>query len=273
MNQLQKKLLGILSWFHDYCVKENLRYYVVGGTMIGAARHKGFIPWDDDIDVAMPRSDYNRLIALFQKSNNRLDKYILETIDSDAPDFLYTFGKLYDLTTTMTEKLKKECRRGVYLDIFPLDGVGDSLEEAQRYYKKIDRWNMFLMTRVCTVRKGRSIYKNMSIIVSRLLPEFIVNDKEIARKIDNMCKTKDFDKCKYVCNCSSRYRGREIIEKRLLGKPTEYEFEGITVWGAEKCDEYLTHMFGDWKKLPPKEKQVAHHDFIELNLNKSYLEK
>ena len=273
MTELQENLLQMLEWFHSFCEKEKLRYYVIGGTMIGAVRHKGFIPWDDDADVAMPRQDYEKMLRIFRKrGKHQIGRYLLETIDSDAPDFFYTYGKLYDTATTMTEKARTNCRRGLYLDIFPLDGVGNTLEEAQKYYKAIDRKNMFLMTRVCAIDRRRSAYKNAAILVSRLIPSFVVNNKKLAREIDHMCKKKDFDTCKYVCNCSSRYRSREIIERRLLGTPAEYAFEGITVMGPERYDEYLTHIFGDWRKLPPKEKQVAYHDFIELDLHRSWLD-
>lgn len=272
MTNLQEKLLEILDWFHKLCKKENLRYYVIGGTFIGAVRHKGFIPWDDDVDVAMPRSDYEKVIGIFRKNkNNMIGKYLLETISSDAPDFFYTFGKLYDTTTTMTEKLRRECKRGVYLDIFPLDGVGNSLQESKKYFSKIDRLNMFLMARICAIENRRKWYKNIAIIAARLIPELIVDDKKIARKVDRLCKKKDFDSCKYVCNCSSTYRSKEIIERRLLGTPKEYVFENITVMGPELYDEYLTHIFGNWRKLPPVEKRIPHHDFIEVDLNKSYL--
>lgn len=273
MNQLQEKIFDILKWFDGLCRQEGLRYYAIGGTFLGAVRHKGFIPWDDDADVGMPRADYEKLIRLFsEQKDGMIDKYLLETIDSsDARDFFYTYGKLYDTTTTMTEIARVNCRRGVYLDIFPLDGVGDTPEDSLRYFRKRDRLNMFLATRVCAIRGQRSFYKNAAIVVSRMIPSVFADEKKIARKFNSLCKERDFDSSKYVCNLSSTYRSREIIERRLLGMPTEYEFEGISILGPEQYDEYLTHIFGDWRQLPPKEKQVAHHDFTELDLNRSFL--
>ena len=91
MNQLQEKIFDILKWFDSFCRQEGLRYYAIGGTLLGAVRHKGFIPWDDDADVGMPRADYEKLIRLFsERKDSIIDKYLLETIDSsDAKDFLY----------------------------------------------------------------------------------------------------------------------------------------------------------------------------------------
>ncbi|MEW4354205.1 LicD family protein [Streptococcus pneumoniae] len=271
MTDLQQKLLAILAYFHDFCQKENLRYYVIGGTFLGAVRHQGFIPWDDDIDVAMPRADYERLMSLFAKRQQKEQRYLLETIDSDAPDFLYMCAKLYDTETTLTELRKIPCRRGIFLDIFPLDGLGDSLAEARSRFTKIDRWHMFLATRFCAVESRRKWYKNIAILLANLIPSAIVNNKELARKVDRLSRAKDFDSSSYVCNCFSTYRKREIMPKTLLGKPTPYQFEGIIVQGPEHADAYLSHIFGDWKTLPPKEKQVSHHQFMEFDLNKSWL--
>lgn len=271
MTPLQESIFQILKWFDRLCRKENLRYYVIGGTFIGAVRHKGFIPWDDDADVAMPRQDYEKLIELFSKyKDNRIDRFLLETVDSKADDFFYTYGKLYDTTTTMIERTRKRCRRGVFLDIFPLDGLGNTMEEAKINFKRFDRLNMFLLTRTCALRKERKFYKNVAILISRCIPSFMVNEKKLAKRFDTMCKERDFDNCKYVCNLSG-YRSREIMERKLLGNPCEYEFEGIRVLGPELYDEYLTHIFGDWRKLPPKDKQISNHDFISYDLKKSYL--
>lgn len=272
MNQLQTKLFDILKWFHNFCEQNKLRYFVIGGTFLGAVRHKGFIPWDDDIDVGMPRKDYERLKEIFYGcENQKIDKYILETIDSDAPDFFYTFGKLYDTETTLIEKTRTNCKRGIYLDIFPIDGIGNTLEESFENFKKLDRKNMFLMTRICAYEKRRALYKNFAIFLSRLIPSILVNEKKIARDFDKDCQKISYGNAYYVCNCSSTYRAKEIMEKRLISNLKEYEFEGFNVWGPELYDEYLTHIFGNWRQLPPVEKRTSAHNFILMDLNKSYL--
>ena len=268
LNPLQEKLLEILGWFHNFCVENGLRYYAIGGTMLGAMRHQGFIPWDDDVDVAMPRHDYEQLWQIFK---DPLGKYMLETPYSEAKDYLYDITKLYDTSTTMTEVARIKIKRGVYLDIFPLDGIGDSYEESLRNYKPIDRLHMFLATRICKIRRERKFYKNMAIIISRMIPSFLVDEKKLLRKLDRMCAARDFDSCRYVTSCMSTYRKREIIEKRVFGNPTEYRFENITVLGPECWNEYLTNLFGDWRQLPPEDKRHSAHDLVDLKLDTSYL--
>ena len=115
-NKLKPMLVEMMGWFHNFCVNHNLRYYAAGGTMLGAIRHKGFIPWDDDIDIVMPRTDYEKLEQLMK--NQVCKRYLLETPNTDAKDFFYTFSKLYDTETTLIENTKYKIKRGIYLDIF-----------------------------------------------------------------------------------------------------------------------------------------------------------
>lgn len=154
MNSLQEKLLGMLSWFDSFCRKNGLRYYVLGGTMLGTIRHNGFIPWDDDIDVGLPRADYEKFCDMV--SNQTYGDYVVETVHSADPAYSYTYTKVFDTTTTLIENLKEKLVRGIYLDIFPLDGIGDSEKDALRLYRNISIKLNFYSTRVCGIRKGRS---------------------------------------------------------------------------------------------------------------------
>lgn len=267
LSPIQDKLLSMLSWFHEYCESNHITYYAAGGTMIGALRHEGFIPWDDDIDIVVPRNDYNRLIQLF---NHKIDHYILESPYSGNDDYLYSFAKLYDTDTTLTEKTHIPCRRGVYIDVFPLDGVGMTKEEALSNFKSVDKKNMMLMTRTCSVRRERSWYKNVSIILSQAIPKAFINNKKLSIQLDEIANAIHNNDAQFVANLMGTYREKEIIEKHIFGKPTLYKFEHIYIYGPEKYDMYLQKIYGEWRKLPPIEKQKTNHDFIELDLSSSY---
>ena len=269
VTELQNKLAEILGWYHEFCVSHELRYYCIGGTALGAVRHNGFIPWDDDIDVGMPRVDYEKFKVLSAKEINGKGKYFVE-FPSEKRDFGYTYGKFYDTETTLIENSRFKTKRGIYLDVFPLDGIGDSKEEAVKNFKKIDKWNNLFNTRVCGIRKGRKWYKNLSIILSRAIPNFVINQQKLMKKIDNMSKERGFDACKYVANISGNWHEKEIHERKVLGEPTLCRFENIEIFIPEKADEYLTGLYGDWKKLPPPEKQVTHHDYLFCDLNTPY---
>lgn len=269
MTDLQKQLTSMLSWFHEFCTQNGLRYYAMGGTALGAVRHNGFIPWDDDIDVGMPREDYNRLKEL-TSSINGCTPYFLE-FPSDKKDFVYPYGKLYDTSTTLVENTRYATKRGIFIDIFPLDGIGNTKEEVAKRFKKIDRLNSLFYTSTCALRSGRKWYKNIAIIVSRCIPSFILDARRISDKTNRIASQLPFDSCEYVANCFGAWHEKEIHERRVYGQPKLCKFEWTEIYVQEDVDAYLTGLYGDYMKLPPVEKQVTHHDYIYLNLNESYI--
>ena len=270
MTDLQQRLLSMLEWFHNYCVKEGITYYAVGGTVIGATRHNGFIPWDDDIDLALPREDYNRLLRIL---NEPIGGYFLESPYTGANDYLYTYAKLYDQSSILVEKTKYLCRRGIYIDIFPIDNLGNTKEEAINNFKHFDRINMFLMMRTCVKREGRAWYKNLSITLADIIPSFIVNNKKLSIKLDKIANNihiKNTDS-EFVANMMGTYRDREITRREYFGTPILHKFESIEIFIPAKYDDYLTAIYGDWRELPPLKKRKTNHDFVEFDLNNSYL--
>ena len=265
--ELKLMLIEMMKWFHEFCYENNLRYYALGGTMLGAMRHNGFIPWDDDIDVGMPRKDYEKLATLLQKSNQK--RYILETPKTKAKDYYYQFSKLYDTNTTLIENTKYKIKRGIYLDIFPLDGVGNNLKESRIYAEKIYKLDNLLMLKTSGFRKGRSLYKNLAIFLFRFIP---INSKNILHKLIKKCAEKDFDEYLYIGNLMGAWRFKEVMPRKYMGNPKLYKFENIEIFGVEDAEAYLTSLYGNWRQLPPEEKRTTHHDYIECNLHKSYLE-
>ncbi len=269
MTELQSKLLAMLKWFHGFCIEHGLRYYALGGTMLGAVRHKGFIPWDDDVDVGLPRSDYNKLVEL----SDRIEQpYILETPQSTAKEFVYAYSKLYNTETTFIEKGKRNIKRGIYLDVFPLDGLGNSEKEAADRFKKTAHLVKKLAVRVSPIRKGRGFAKNCAVALSRCIPQWIINDKKLAQKLDRTASEKDFDDSVFVGNLVCNYKPRNILRRDYFGTPKLYTFEDASIYGAEDHEGYLTQVFGDWRKLPPEDQQVSLHLSEEIDLNKSYLD-
>lgn len=267
MNQQQAKLVDMLSWFHNLCKDNNITYYAVGGTALGAIRHNGFIPWDDDIDVGIPRNDYDKFIKL---ANGCSGKYHVEYPGINN-DFLYPYAKIYDTETTLIENQRYKIKRGIYIDVFPLDGLGNSKTESINNFKKIDRMINLLCAMRYPIDKRRRRIKNFSIVVARLIPKFVLTPQNLVKRIEGKCRAYDYSECEYVANCVGVWHEKEIMKREWFGTPVLHNFENIQIFLPKDSHSYLTGLYGDYMKLPPEEKCVSHHDYLELNLNKSYL--
>lgn len=269
LSPLQSNLLEIFRWFDEFCRQNQLKYYAIGGTLLGTLRHQGFIPWDDDLDVGMPRKDYERFMLLMK---NQKGRYQYESIFSENDDYCYTMGKLYDTQTTLIEQRRRTIKRGMFIDIFPLDGLGNSLADAKHDYFSI-KWRLaFHEALITCIRPERNFWKNAFIRCVHIIPSFLVNTKELRLKIDSLCSAHDFSKYTYGGNLlGTKFEG-EIVPLQWFGEPKEAKFEDLNIYIPFDSDSYLKHIYGDWKKLPPKEKQITAHDFIVCDLNTSYLD-
>ncbi len=269
-NALQSKLIPMMEWFHGFCTEHNIRYYAVGGTVLGAVRHQGFIPWDDDIDVGVPRADYNRLIALTKNLPNDCPFRIEAPLEQD--DYIYPFCKLYDTSTTLIENMRKPFKRGIYIDVFPLDGVGNNEAECQKTYKKIRKNMSLLHAKVYALHKDDGFAKRAFYFVVRTFRFLIGGHKRSLKKIVDTCEKKPFDEYTFSGNMVGAWKTKEIMQREWFGTPTLAKFETMEIFIPENHDAYLTHLYGDYMQLPPEEKRKSHHDYLFLDLNKSYLE-
>ncbi len=271
LTPLQIRLLEMMKWFHHFCVDNGLTYYVLCGTMLGAARHQGFIPWDDDVDVGLPRKDYQRLSQLM--SSIDCGPYTIETPYSEAEEYCYSYSKIYDTSTTLIENKRKKVVRGVFLDVFPIDGLGNTEEECKANYEPINKkYNMHLFLSA-GFRKGRKWYKNAAVFLGRCIPPCLINDKKVMIELDKLCASIDYENSSWICSDMGAWRIKEAMPKAVYGEAKLYKFESINVFGVAEYDEYLTHIYGNWRELPPEDKRVSHHDFVYLDLSKGYITK
>ena len=268
MTELQSKLLNMLKWLVTFLDEHNIRYYVVGGTFLGAVRHNGFIPWDDDIDIGIPRSDYQLFLKLIKEVDNQ---YAFECPKNCGSDYIYCYGKLFDTTTTLVEKQRRPFVRGIFIDVFPLDGLGKEENDAHLFAKKANKKiSSYWFKKSAVFRKGRVWYKNVVSFVCKKIAVLIPS--KTPEQIDSYCSKNDYESSSFVANLFGRYGEKEVFPKSVFGLGKKYKFESIYVNGPEQYDCYLKQLYGDWKKMPPQSKRNIQHDFILLDLNKSYLE-
>lgn len=261
LDELKQIEMQTLREIHQICEKEGLRYSLVGGTLLGAIRHGGFIPWDDDIDIAMPRSDYNRLIEYCKTNETPFRMICVETEDR----YSYLFAKAVNPNTTIVEAgtNRNEVDMGVYVDIFPLDGMADDYESSVKVFRKkrfsrelliAYNWKKYFRS------KTRSILYEPIRLGFYLLSRF-VNSKKLIVKIQKQFPADAFDRCQYCCSIAGAYRERELMERTICDEYTDIQFEGETFRAFKNYDAYLTKIYGDYMQLPPIEKQVSHHTF------------
>lgn len=261
LEDLKSIELEILIEIDQICQRENIRYSLTAGTLLGAARHKGFIPWDDDIDLFMPRSDYNKFIDYCIKHKTKF-KLISSSTDSR---YGYLFAKAIDTSTVVEELVAdtKGIEMGVCVDIFPVDGLGNTYGDALKLFDstKFQRelliaanWKKFFRS------KTRSWKYEPIRFIFFLMSRFVSRERLIA-SIEKKLSKASYEESKYAgCVCSA-YRAKEIMEAHIFEEYIEMDFEGMKFKAFKEYDKYLTAIYGDYMKLPPEEKRVTHHMF------------
>ena len=260
--QLHTRLLSMAKDFHNFCQKYNITYYMLGGTALGARRHQGFIPWDDDIDLGVPREDYDKLLTLAKNLPPYLEFKFFENTNNSPMHFI----KLIDNRTTLIEKRYKNYIEGLYIDIFPLDGAQSPINNK----KEVKRWKKiwFLHAMViyhCQTLVPVSLLKKIFRLISRS-----VSLNWLHKQISIELRRYSIENVPLIANYLGAWGKKEIMAKEIFGKPILYKFEDTFFYGPSRIDEYLTHLYGDFMKLPPKEKRVFKHDFFMLDFHTPY---
>ncbi len=259
LREIQLVEFEVLKKLKELCEKLNLRYYLFYGTLLGAVRHQGFIPWDDDVDVAMPRPDYEKLLDYCDKNAQALAPYRLMHCRKDK-EYIYPIARLCDTRYQVDYEGVVEYGLGLFVDIYPLDGCGDTEEVAKQIHKKNDVLQKFTFlagtSKYKSSLKGgflRSCVKFAGYCYAKLLgPRFFAN------KADRNSQKLPFDTSAYV-SCTVWFDWYHRFEKAMLDKPAYLMFEGEELSVPGDTHKLLTDWYGDYMQLPPEEQRVGHH--------------
>lgn len=267
MNDLQKVLFELFLCFDKICKELNVSYFVVAGSALGAVRHNGFIPWDDDFDVAMYRDDYNKFLELAPTLIP--EGIFLQYYKTDSA-YPYVFARLRNSNTTFIDKrlTKVNINHGIYMDIFPLDGYPQKVSEQRKlaFMKRKFRRRLY-----CGFDMPRGFKASILATILRMLGYHIKTANTII-KYETYISQYKVKNSNIICNHGNRYGEKDYIPKECYGDGTYILFEGICVRVPEKYDEYLTRLYGDWHTLPPENERKDIHPCEILDTTKSYTE-
>ena len=269
--ELHQYNLAALKAFASFCEEHNLKWYAIGGTLLGAVRHKGFIPWDDDVDVAMPRADYDKLVSLAKEFPK---PFVLEEYRYNK-EFQSYFAKLrseeIELLETVTEE--KDKRRGYLVDIMPLDGTPNNTFLRKIYFARV-----MLLRFLCgaaNVHTGiltsRPKWEQIVLKMCRGLRLYkIVTVEKVYRQMDKVFRKQQVETASYIGTIMGAYKTREIVPAGYFGlkeKPVYLDFEDMKVRAPKQYEPYLTHMYGEYKNLPPEDQRKAHYQGTIIKRN------
>ena len=256
LRRLQLVQLELLEELDRVCRKHGIRYLMDGGTMIGAVRHKGFIPWDDDIDVAMLREDYEKFKRVAWDLNSDLCFFQDHTTD---PHYRWGYGKLRKKGTSFIRQGQEHirCQDGVFIDIFPFDDIPKS-----RFMQKLQDMYLFCLRKILWSEVGRvacrGVWRTWYWLLSKIPHRLVLAMVDaLAAKSRNDSPRK----VRILMFPAFTKKGEYGLDKRVLLEVEEFEFEGKKFLGYKNYDERLSAEYGDYMKLPPEAERVPHLEF------------
>jgi lipopolysaccharide cholinephosphotransferase len=267
LDEIQEIELAMLDYVADLCEKNNLRYYLAGGTLLGAVRHQGFIPWDNDVDISMPRQDYDKLRSLMEESEGQKQYKLLRVTDDS--DYIYPYYKVVDTRTYIVELSRNSHSSGlgIYIDIFPIDGLGDAKSETVKQFKSVYK-QCYRITSTAESYKNLSLYKKFTRFCWKSWFRVFGREKNFEIAIDKL-RENSFDDSSYIVSTFGIRGEKEIIKQEYFAKSIDVDFEGRKYKAPIGYDQYLKQMYGDYMKLPPENERIPNHD-IEVYWKDEY---
>lgn len=257
-DELKVLQTDVLEAIHGFCEKQGIKYTMGCGTLLGAVRHKGYIPWDDDIDIYLLREDYERLMKSFPPLYD--GKYKLVSLERDAA-WERPYAKAYDNRTVFRENAAYKYVIGVGIDVYPIDNVPDDESEWVDYNRKRLFFQRLFQMKFIRLNKSRSLWKNMLLVIVKgvLLP---VSPSRFARFLDRYARKYNNASTRFVFENVQGVCVRRRFRKDVFLDIEDMSFEDRHFNGLKDYDEYLRNAYGNYMQLPPEEKRVPHHDFI-----------
>lgn len=271
LNELKSIELEILKDVAAFCEKHNLRYFLCGGTLLGAIRHEGFIPWDDDIDIMMPRDDYDKFVELYNINKNKeyYEAYSLRNNKEYWRTHCQVFDKrtILEAVDALEEKYKDN---SIFIDVFPIDGMPNSKFMQNIYWAGYKVLHSIHCGNILAYKPSNHFGKNPIKNLVRTWIKYIFISlfrrfptKKIIKMCDNYARQYRYQDCEYVALVAEYgdFGTRGIVPKSIYNNTSIVRFEGLDFKGPGDWDKYLSCVFGDYMQLPPESERVCKHWF------------
>lgn len=261
LEEIKNHELEVMIKIDNICRANNIKYTLSGGTLLGAVRHKGFIPWDDDIDISMRREDYNRFMDYCSKNDVGFKIVSNETNEY----YPYLFAKAYSEDTLLDQFWinDEHFKMGVFVDIFPVEALGETFDDAKKMYRDT-KFNKYLL--IASVWKKEVLKRTEKF--SRKMIKYIfyfiskhINRRKHMMKLNKIINRVDASKSNYCSLIAGVYGTKEVFENEMYENYIELEFENHKFMAVRDYDKYLTQIYGDYMTLPPEDKRISNHSF------------
>lgn len=258
--EVQQKSLELLKDIHEFCEENGIFYVLCGGSLIGAVRHNGFIPWDDDIDIALPRPDYDRFIKTYKSKNGY--KLFSREVEGGEGVF-FAFARVCDVEKTYIDTSLNPWSKydtGVWIDVMPIEGAySDEAKEKKRWKKAHYAWKQSVWARKALI-DIKTCDSPLEYLKNIFCKVFYKNRYSFTDKLISICKECDYDKSTYFTDISITHYGmREYNSKSIMSDRILHKFEDAEYYIPIGYDQWLRHIYGDYMKLPPVEERIFKH--------------
>lgn len=265
---IKTKELEMLDQFVDICNRHNINYFLSGGTCLGAIRHKGFIPWDDDIDVGMLREDFEK----FEKAcaDELPEPFFLQTMKSD-PYCGLVFAKIRNTKTEMIERYCKnvQMQQGIWIDIFPYDAIPDESRSRKKYLRKVSFLrNLYIVKCGYTMPEGKTLIQHIAFHLVRFFTPCISIKWITSKLYKEMTRYNETQGCSSVYPAGGAYGPeKEIKPRTMFNTFCDVEFENRSYKTIADFDGYLSQNYGNYMQLPPLDQRKTVHDLVKIRID------